>query len=152
MKKWLPLLIGLLPLVAACSSFATSEDGAQQQNDELVVEAATATPTLRPLTEAEIIAPTPSGLSLQPKLAEADIDMNRVISLLPPDAIPAILPERAADILVSAEQAERRGIEPSLRVIGVSVNGESQAYPLPFMSRHEIVNADIGGELLAVTW
>ena len=41
---------------------------------------------------------------------------------------------------------------PSERVIGVSINGESRAYPLNLLSRHEIVNDTVGGKAIAVTW
>ncbi|RME43291.1 MAG: DUF3179 domain-containing protein, partial [Caldilineae bacterium] len=95
---------------------------------------------------------TPSGRSLQPKLADADIPLDEVVALLPPDAIPAILPDEVDGLLVSAEQANREGIAPDVRVIGVSINGESKAFPIPFLSRHEIVNDTIGGRKVAVTW
>ena len=43
-------------------------------------------------------------------------------------------------------------MEPSERVIGVSVNGEHRAYSLNLLSRHEIVNDIVGGKPIAVTW
>jgi hypothetical protein len=91
-------------------------------------------------------------LSLQPQLAEADINMDDVVALLPPDAIPAILPDEVDDLLITAEEAEAQGMDQTVRVIGVSVNGESEAYPIPFLSRHEIVNTEVGDQILAVTW
>ena len=100
----------------------------------------------------EIAAPAPTGKSLQPQLAQADIDLNEVVTLLPPDAIPAIAPEEVSEIMVTVEVAENAGIPQHVRVIGVSINGESHAYPIPFLSRHEIVNAELGGELIAATW
>ena len=38
------------------------------------------------------------------------------------------------------------------QVLGVSINGESRAYSIPMLSRHEIVNDVIGGVPIAVTW
>jgi hypothetical protein len=38
------------------------------------------------------------------------------------------------------------------RVIGVSINGQSRAYPLRLMRWHEVVNDVIGGEPVAVTY
>lgn len=146
MKKWSILFIVIALFVAACGSNNASESA------EPVVEATTG-PTPTPiLTEADIVAPTPSGLNLQPRLADANINMDEVVALLPPDAIPAILPDRVSSILVTAEEANNAGLDPAVRVIGINVNGESHAYPLPYLSRHEIVNVDIGGENLAVTW
>jgi hypothetical protein len=37
-------------------------------------------------------------------------------------------------------------------VIGISFAGESHAYPLIFLSWHEIVNDVIGSKAIAVTW
>lgn len=101
---------------------------------------------------AALAAPTPDGRSLQPQLANASIDLNEVVALLPPDAIPAILPDDIPQIMVTAAEAEAVGIDPAVRVIGVSINGHSRAYPLPYMSAHEIVNDEVGGKLIAATW
>ncbi|GAB4530499.1 MAG: hypothetical protein Kow0063_08680 [Anaerolineae bacterium] len=78
--------------------------------------------------------------------------MDEVVTLLPPDAIPAVLPERAQEIMVPAADADAAGIDPEVQVIGVEINGESRAYPIPFLSAHEIVNTTIGGRPIAVTW
>jgi hypothetical protein len=152
------LLLGLMVLVsllAACgtgdSANAPASSTAPAPEDRAAVEADSPTATTL-LTEADIIAPTPSGLSLQPQLAEADINMDDVVALLPPDAIPAILPDEVDDLLITAEEAEAQGMDQTVRVIGVSVNGESEAYPIPFLSRHEIVNTEVGDQILAVTW
>jgi hypothetical protein len=85
-------------------------------------------------------------------LEAISVNMNEVVTLLPPDAIPAVLPERAQDIMVSAAQADDAGIDQSVHVIGVEINGESRAYPIPFLSRHEIVNDEVGGRKIAATW
>ena len=105
-----------------------------------------------PSETVELTAPPPTGKSLQPQLAEADIDLAEVETLLPPDAIRAIDPETVPEIMVTAAEAEEKGLDPSTKVIGVSINGESHAYPLAFLSRHEIVNAEIGGKAVAATW
>ncbi len=102
--------------------------------------------------QTELIAPTPNGRSLQPQLGKANIDPGEVVTLLPPDAIPAILPDEVDDILISASEADTAGMRPDVRVLGVSINGESRAYPIPFMSEHEIVNDQVGGKLIAATW
>ena len=101
---------------------------------------------------AAAAAPTPSGRNLQPQLAQADINLGEVVTLLPPDAIPAVLPEDVPDIMVTAQQAEAGGMAPDTRVLGVSIEGDSRAYPIPFMSEHEIVNDAVGGKLIAATW
>lgn len=70
-----------------------------------------------------------------------------IITVLPPDAIPAIddpaiIPAAAAD-----EQLRDNDL-----VIGVSIGGEHRAYGAAFLSAHEIVNDMLGGRAIAVTW
>ena len=70
-----------------------------------------------------------------------------LVTLLGFDGIPAILdPE-----FVSAEEAER-WMDPDEQVLGLSINGESRAYSVRMLSRHEIVNDVVGGEAVVVTW
>ena len=102
--------------------------------------------------EVELVAPTPDGRSLQPHLGNANIDLDEVVTLLPPDAIPAVLPEDVPDLMITAAEADAAGIDPTIRVIGVSINGDQRAYPIPFLSAHEIVNDQVGGKLIAATW
>ena len=104
------------------------------------------------LTEEGLVASAPTGKSLQPQLEQANIDLNQVVTLLPPDAIRAVNPDEVSEIMVAAEEAQESGLDPGVRVMGVSINGESHAYPIPFLSRHEIINAKVGGKLIAATW
>ncbi len=71
----------------------------------------------------------------------------RIITVLGKDAIPAILDPQ----FISAGEAVSQ-MQPSERVLGVSINGEHRAYPLNLLSRHEIVNDTVGGKPVAVTW
>lgn len=102
--------------------------------------------------EVTLVAPTPDGRSLQPQLGNANIDLDEVVTLLPPDAIPAVLPEDVPDLMITAAEADAAGIDPKIRVIGVSINGDHRAYPIPFLSAHEIVNDEVGDKLIAATW
>ncbi len=43
-------------------------------------------------------------------------------------------------------------LDPEERVIGVIINGDARAYPIPILSNHEIVNDIVGGEPVAITW
>lgn len=101
---------------------------------------------------AAIQAPVPDGRNLQPQLGNANINLGEVVTLLPPDAIRAIWPDEVADIMVTVAEAEAVGMRPNVRVLGVSIEGDSRAYPIPFMSQHEIVNDNVGGKLIAATW
>ena len=71
----------------------------------------------------------------------------KIVTILGRDGIPAILDP----VFGSRAQAVAQ-MDPLERVIGVSINGESRAYPLNLLSRHEIVNDTVGGKPIAVTW
>lgn len=64
----------------------------------------------------------------------------------PKDGIPALTDPQ----LVSAAVAE--SLAPTERVVGVSVQGESRAYPLRILNYHEIVNDTLAGTPIVVTY
>lgn len=70
-----------------------------------------------------------------------------IITILGKDGIPAILDPQ----FVSGAEAAEQMLD-SERVLGVSINGDHRAYPLNQLSRHEIVNDEVGGVPVAVTW
>ena len=76
-----------------------------------------------------------------------DIDPNAIDDLLSRDSIQAIDDPRFGP----ASQAYRF-MAADEQVIGVTINGDSRAYPIPVLSVHEIVNDMVGGEPIAVTW
>lgn len=133
--KIIGVIVGMAVIATACvsnrldSSLSNSEAGAEP-----------------------VVVPTPDGRNLQPQLANANIDLDEVVALLPPDGIQAILPDEVPNIMITADEAEALGMDPSVRVMGLEINGESRAYPIPFMSEHEIVNDEVGGRLVAATW
>lgn len=134
------LAIITLPVFVACAIRTTVEQPAT-------------TPTATAITRNDFeAAPPPSGRNLQPNLKNITVDMDEVVALLPPDAIPAVLPDDVPQIMVSAADADAGGMEADIRVLGISINGESHAYPIPFMSRVEIVNDEVGGKYIAATW
>ena len=70
-----------------------------------------------------------------------------IVTLLPPDAIPAI---DNPEFLTAGEADEL--YDPDGLVLGVVFNGEARAYSVSFLSGHEIVNDSVGGVKIAVTW
>ena len=85
-----------------------------------------------------------SPLQVTTESSTAEYEM---VTMLPPDAIPAIdHPE-----FLSAEEA---GTEYALHelVLGIEIDGEARAYSIPFLSGHEIVNDEVGRVPIAVTW
>ena len=73
--------------------------------------------------------------------------MLNIITLIPKDAIPAIL----EPTFIDAEEAWEQ-YEPDELVLGVSINGEHKAYSVPYLSNREIVNDELGGVAIAATW
>ena len=43
-------------------------------------------------------------------------------------------------------------LNPTDRVFGVTINGESRAYPLRIVNAHEMVNDTVGGEPITLMW
>jgi hypothetical protein len=79
-------------------------------------------------------------------LPAQDLRPEEIVTILPKDAIPAIL----------SPSFEEGSNVPWLKgkdiVIGVEINGDSRAYPVPILSRVEIVNDRVGGIPIAVSW
>ncbi len=70
-----------------------------------------------------------------------------LVTFLGFDAIPAILDPEFVTVVEANEQ-----MDDGEQVLGVSINGESRAYSIPMLSRHEIVNDVVGAVPIAVTW
>lgn len=85
--------------------------------------------------------PTPAATS-----AAQDRDYE-IVTLLPPDAIPAIDDPQFYDVLGADQE-----YDPEELVLGVEFDGDARAYPIAHLSAHEIVNDTVGGHPLAVTW
>ena len=85
-----------------------------------------------------------------PTTGSATLDL-KIITVLGKDGIPAILDPEFDPGFLTAQEAQIN-MRDGERVLGVSINGESKAYPLNLLSRHEIVNDTVGGQPVAVTW
>lgn len=68
-------------------------------------------------------------------------DPDEVQFVLLPDAIPAITDPGFEETGRSTD-----------RVLGVALNGEAKAYPIAILNYHEVVNDEIGGEPVVVTY
>jgi Protein of unknown function (DUF3179) len=79
---------------------------------------------------------------------ESRLDPRAIVTLLPKDAVPAI--RDPTPLLVPAAAA--RAVQDSDPVLGVVIGEESRAYPIAFLSWHEIVNDVVGGVAIAATW
>ena len=101
-------------------------------------------PATETLTPEPTLAP-PTATSVPQVAPKRDFD---VITLLPPDAIPAISNPGFYDSLADADES----YDDDDLVLGIEINGDARAYSVPLLSSHEIVNDVVGGEPVAVTW
>ncbi|GBE15850.1 MAG TPA: DUF3179 domain-containing protein [Proteobacteria bacterium] len=65
----------------------------------------------------------------------------------PRDGIPALFNPK----YLSARESDKL-LKPDERVLGVTINGVSRAYPIRIMSWHELVNDEINGVPYLVSW
>ena len=72
---------------------------------------------------------------------------GEIRTVLPRDTIQAILQPRFLAVDDADEIYGQN--EP---VIGIEIDGMARAYSIPFLSEHEIVNDEIAGRKIAVTW
>ena len=146
------LLLGMLAFACGGSESGEAPPAATEPPaTETATETATATATEPPATAtpspaATATEPTPTEAAPEEPDAEGDLS-SQIVTLLPPDAIPAINDPR----LISAEEADEQ-LRLTDLVIGVSIDGEHRAYGAAFLSGHEIVNDMLGGRAIAVTW
>ncbi len=75
-----------------------------------------------------------------------EIDGDRVHAILRSDAIPSI---DEPQFVQATKATFMRDDEP---VVGIVRNGVAKAYSTWHLDRHEIVNDDVGGKAVSVTW
>lgn len=158
----------LLLVVVACSSEGDAAGSSTEEPKAVSAQPTTAPePTSPPVVSTVSAAPT--EIPAPTATAEPEEQDLEIVTLLPFDAIPAVLDP----VFISAEEADaklaemleerfQRNADAALLkgelgpddalVLGVSINGDSRAYYIPTLSRVEIVNDTVGGQPLAVTW
>lgn len=82
-------------------------------------------------------------------MQEERIGDGIMVTVLEPDAIPAV----TQPVFVSRQEADKwmADEEPVLGLVD-PVTGKAKAYSLWHLDRHEIVNDQLGGKPIAVTW
>lgn len=89
-------------------------------------------------------SPSPPPASIPPVDSESEY---RIITLLPKDGIPSIDDPQ----FLSVAEADLEYDDEEL-VIGVEFDDEARAYSIDLLSSREIVNDEIQGRPIAVTW
>jgi hypothetical protein len=76
-----------------------------------------------------------------------------IVTLLPYDAIPAIFNPQFVSAAEASDPDRRSALyRPDEKILGIEINGDTRAYSVPMLSRHEVVNDTVGGIPVAVTW
>ena len=137
---------GLALLAAGCSSTAPAATSAPAPTS---IPQATPTPepTRTPWSTPTLVpTPTPFPLTETGKVTRDEL-IARMQPAVVRDAIPAILQPQF--VAPEAVPPEFKDVE---LVLGLSMNGESKAYPLDVLSHHEAVNDVVGGVPVVITW
>ena len=137
---------GLALLAVGCSSTTPT---AMSSPAPTSIPQATPTPepTRTPWSTPTLV-PTPTQF---PLTETGKVTRDELIARMQPavvrDAIPAILQPQF--VAPEAVPPEFKDVE---LVLGLSMNGESKAYPLDVLSHHEAVNDVVGGVPVVITW
>ena len=141
------------PATAPASTAAPPPTSAPASTSTSVPAMPDPTSTSLPAPTAAPASPSPQSAATSDASAPATVTSEaeerdlKIVTLLPFDAIPAILePE-----FTTAEEADAE-LEPHNLVLGLSINDDHRAYSIPALSSHEIVNDTVGGKPVAVTW
>jgi hypothetical protein len=56
------------------------------------------------------------------------------------------------DQFVAVDAAAKAGIADTDAILGVTIGKESRAYPIAVVAMHEVVNDELAGVAIAITW
>ncbi len=137
---------GLALLAVGCSSTAPTAASSPAPTSTSQASS-TPEPTRTPWSTPTLV-PTPTQF---PLTETGKVTRDELIARMQPavvrDAIPAILQPQF--VAPEAVPPEFKDVE---LVLGLSMNGESKAYPLDVLSHHEAVNDVVGGVPVVITW
>jgi hypothetical protein len=147
--NWLALSVGVALLAVACGAEAEERTAAPPTPEEVPPSnepGETAEPAPPPVNNGPAPQVGPPDLSQLDGATFVEDDNTYVISqLLPIDGIAPIYDPQ----FVTADEATYVDEE---MVIGVEINGEAKAYPITLLNRREMVNDELGGTPMLVTW
>jgi hypothetical protein len=122
------LIVGLL---AACAPAAVQSVDTPSSNPTEAINT--------PLTNPTDTSPAP------PPAADLNLDQFVFVPLLPRDGIRPIYNPEFVEAIESPLHADEL-------VMGVAINGEAKAYPVTVLRFREMVNDELGGGPILVTW
>lgn len=157
MKIYFVLTVALftVSVLSACQPSVNSEKEvedpspiAQEASPVVVEPSQTTTKPLQPTKTTQQNPPAGADREFTTDFSISAIDFSEILSGGPPkDGIPAILKPKFVDITDADTW-----LMPQEPVVHVRVNGVSKAYPIQILMWHEIVNDEIGGVPVLVTF
>ena len=161
--SWIIPLAGLLVglATAACGAADTTgsstgvNDGTDQTSATLVPIPVLAQPTASSSPKPTAVQPTKTMTTITASVEalqnflnntrDVEVNFDRYSQFIPRDAIkpvyePLFLPGQSS------------GLDPQELVIGVAINGESKAYPAGTLTFREMINDEVGGVPILVSW
>ena len=145
MKRYHPsLLLSLMVLALSCAGPEQASIGEAPSKPAITGQPSTPT-TAAPSTPT--FSPTPDVAARGRGVRLADGRTAPLVRIVPRDHIPAVYDPVHLPVKEVGEQAGQ-----GTPVIGVSIDGQSAAYPVAFLSGREIVNDTVGGMPIVVTW
>jgi hypothetical protein len=108
-------------------------------------------PTINSNPETSLVSTT-SGYNTNSASAQDKsniVPLDQIVSGgPPPDGIPSIDKPK----FIPVQEADAKFLEDSDLVLGLNINGDIRAYPLQILVWHEIVNDQVGGTSVGVTY
>ena len=145
MKRCLPLLLSILIAFSlSCAVFEQQDEG-EVPGETTLADQFSAPATAVPPTPT--FSPTPDIAARGGSVRLADGRTAPLVRIVPRDHIPAVYDPFHIPADEVGEQAGQ-----GTPIIGVSIDGQSVAYGVAFLSGREIVNDTVGGTPIVVTW
>ncbi len=133
-------------MVLALSCAGPEQKGAGEVLSKPAITDQTSTPAIAP-PSTPTFSPTPDVIARGGGARLADGRTAPLVRIVPRDHISAVYDPAHIPANEVGEQAGQ-----GAPVIGVSIDGQSVAYLVAFLSDHEIVNDTVGGTPIVVTW
>jgi uncharacterized protein DUF3179 len=133
-RRWTLIKIFAVILFALAAAVARSMNAAGQETRELKVER-------KPKYLSSGTGQKPFDVTLH------TIPLSEIQQSIPKDAIPALVHPR----FVTAGEVGKL-LKAKDRVLGVYLNGEAKAYPIRILNWHELVNDQVEGQAILVSW
>lgn len=154
MKSKIALIGALAIVVAACGGSSTLEDATTSSVPKPTTTPASSSSTSIPLIDpADVVVPlhlTSMDQIWMTDFSKTIIDLNELLvgipSADPRDAIPPIDDPQFEPVAESDWLADP---EPG---VVLDIEGDARFYPLSVLTRHEIINDEVGGTPVAVTY